>query len=221
MEKKNDTPSPAGWNDRGNGAAESGSRRGWLAGGLPFAAGLIVALAFGWGIFPSLLFEGKEQPVAFNHQAHLAKAKLGCIDCHSLREDGSFRGLPSTADCAVCHAKLQGGSSAERAFVDTYVRTGKEVKWLVYQKQPDNVFFSHAAHRVENCNACHDFGPTETCNLCHENVAFSTRPFSLQENRLTGYSSSTLQMDQCERCHAHPKHRGATRANNACFTCHK
>ena len=105
----------------------------------PFIVGLVVALVFGWWIFPELLFSRQDQPVQFSHETHLKDASLDCSVCHHLRADGTFDALPSTKDCAVCHSQMLGKSEAERVFFNEYVKKGKEVDWKVYQKQPDNV----------------------------------------------------------------------------------
>ena len=188
---------------------------------IPFVAGIALALVIGWWVYPTLLFAERQQPIAFNHQVHLVKNGMACSDCHTLRDDGSYRGLPTTADCATCHSSVQGNSATEKRFVEDYVQKGKEVPWLVYQWQPDNVFFSHAAHSVESCNTCHDFTTTELCNLCHLDLASTTTPPPFFENRITGYSKTTMKMNLCERCHAYPDHLNDTNANNSCFVCHK
>lgn len=187
----------------------------------PFVLGLVVALVFGWWIFPELLFSRQEQPVQFSHETHLKDASLQCSACHHLRADGTFAGLPTTRDCAACHSQLLGKSKAERDFVDNYVKKGREVKWLTYQKQPDNVFFSHAVHSLATCNSCHDFSERELCSNCHVDVTQGKFPPVFRENRLSGYSQSTMKMWQCEQCHANPSHLGSTNASNACFVCHK
>lgn len=186
-----------------------------------FVGGIAAALLFGWLIFPRLLFQAQSQPVAFSHRTHLKDASLECSRCHFLRADGSFSALPRTEDCALCHQRPLGKSAAEAAFVRDYVRTGKKVKWLTYQKQPDNVFFSHAAHSLENCNTCHRFTKKELCSLCHINVMNMDLPPTFRENRISGYSADTMKMQQCERCHANPTHLRATPASNGCFVCHK
>ena len=215
-EKRNDTS--AGLEDAKPGNC---TMRDCLIGCIPVMAGLAVALVIGWWVYPQLLFAKRQQPVAFNHQVHLVKSGMACSDCHTLRDDGSFRGLPSTADCATCHSSAQGNSPQEKKFIEDYVANGLEVPWLVRQKQPANVYFSHAAHSVDNCNACHDFAPKELCNLCHVDVTRVTATLPVFENRLTGYSSTTMKMNRCESCHAYPDHLRDTDANNACFVCHK
>jgi hypothetical protein len=200
-----------------------------LRGAVPFALGLAAALIFGWGLFPGLLYSDKSQPVAFSHASHTEGAGLSCADCHFLREDGSFSGLPRTEYCASCHASAMGESKAEREYVEKYVDTGLEAPWLVHQKQPDNVFFSHAAHSPAACASCHaDYDPEDEsnapdalCSVCHLPLSELDKGLAYKENRLTGYSKSTMKMWQCEKCHARPEHLSGTNSNNACYTCHK
>lgn len=187
-----------------------------------FILGLVVALVIGWWIFPDLMFKEIQQPVAFKHASH---EMLECADCHYLRDDGSFSGIPNTESCVSCHEISQGDSAAEAAYLENYAVKGKEVPWQVHQKQPDNVFFSHAAHSLESCQqmGCHAEWESEAdlCIQCHPSVEDLDKPIPYLENRLTGYSKSTMKMWECERCHANPSHLGMTNANNACYTCHK
>lgn len=192
-----------------------------LAGFAPFLVGVAVALIFGWWLFPAIMLESKAQPVVFNHKVHMEEASMDCTQCHFLRPDGTYSAFPTTKDCAVCHARPLGNTKAERQFIDDYVRTGKKVKWLVYQKQPDNVFFSHAPHSLQNCNQCHTYSQTELCMQCHIDVWNTSKPPVVKENRLTTYTVDTMKMWQCEQCHANPSHLAGTTANNACFVCHK
>lgn len=187
----------------------------------PFVIGIVVALVFGWCIFPSLMFSNELQPVRFSHKTHVMNASLDCNVCHKLRPDGTFDALPSTADCASCHARELGKSQAERNFVANYVRQGKEVKWLAYQRQPDNVYFNHTIHSLDRCNQCHQFSERELCENCHIDLVNMERSPVVGENILSSYSRETMKMWQCERCHANPNHLGSTNANNACFVCHK
>ncbi len=193
----------------------------------PFIIGLVAAAIFGWIIFPELMLEEKKQPIAFNHVIHIEGAGMTCEDCHYLREDGTFSGVPTTESCASCHASAITESPEEARFIAEYVDEGVEIKdkWLIYQKQPDNVYFSHAAHNFETCTMCHEdlyATPQDLCNACHLDVGSTTTPPIHRENRLSGYSEETMMMPTCEACHANPGHYdGVTRASNACFTCHK
>lgn len=170
---------------------------------LPFVVGLVGALIVGWWVFPQVLFSQKSQPIRFSHKVHVEDQDMACEDCHTFREDGSFAGIPTTEQCAECHSEVQGDDPAEKEFVEKYVEKGKEVPWLIYQKQPDNVFFSHIAHK------------NIPCKTCHPDVGHSDTPPPYYENRITGYSKDTMKMWKCERCHAQ---RGAS---NACYVCHK
>ena len=222
---------------------------GRACGAAPFLIGVVMALAFGWWVFPGLLFSKQSQPFFFSHVIHAEKAGTACADCHSFRADGSFTGLPKLAACADCHQDIQtpepGAKStpeeiaaykSEKIFVEEYVRRNREVPWLVHQKQPDNVFFSHAAH-FNKCYSCHltmkgghNLGvpadPQKLCMTCHPSVKALSRNIPVQKNILSGYSSTTMKMWECEACHAGPGHyyddgKGRTAANNACYTCHK
>ncbi|MDR3177019.1 MAG: cytochrome c family protein [Desulfovibrio sp.] len=216
---------------------------------LPFLGGFIAALVLGWLVIPSLLFDSETQPLLFSHATHMKKAGAVCLDCHSVRSDGSFTGIPQNDVCMSCHNGIltpepgQGASpvekaayQAEKSFVENYLNPGKPVPWRKHQYQPQNVFFSHPAH-FQKCYTCHltmqgrlNLGtpenPQKLCATCHVSLEKLDRDAPVETNILTGYSSGTLKMSECERCHANPGHfyadgRGRTFANNACFTCHK
>lgn len=204
--------------------ADTGGQCSVLGGFLPFGLGLVLSLLVGWWLSPKLLFSEQSQPVAFNHKIHKEEAGMTCSDCHYFREDGSYSGIPTTKECADCHEFPVGSTAKEREYVNEYVKKGQEPDWKVYQMQPDNVFFSHAAHSLENCGKCHtDWTEKELCSTsgCHPDIGDSETPPKYSENRITGYSASTMKMWACEYCHAMPDHRAYNANNNACFTCHK
>ncbi|ACV67572.1 menaquinone reductase multiheme cytochrome c subunit QrcA [Desulfohalobium retbaense] len=171
-------------------------------GALPFLLGLAAALIFGWWGFPQILYSQKDQPFRFSHEVHEMQG-MACSDCHYYREDGSFAGLPSLSDCTQCHFDVMTGDPAEKTFIEEYVYPEKEIDWKVYQKQPDNVYFSHIAHDDYDCSRC------------HPDMAGRDDMPTYKENRITGYSKDTMKMWQCERCHAE------NGASNACYVCHK
>ena len=202
--------------------AEKRCSCGWGA----FAVGLVVALILGWWALPGLMLAERKQPVNFSHATHVQDAGADCAQCHFLRDDGSFSGAPDTATCAECHFITLGSDPEEARFVTEYVQTGREIKteWLIYQKQPDNVFFSHAVHSRQNCGACHDVADRplpEDCAICHPEVFNMAAPPVYRENRLSGYTPATKIMWECERCPARPEHAEKSRASNGCFVCHK
>lgn len=164
--------------------------------------GFIASLIFGWWIFPHLLFSHHEQPFHYSHQVHLNQG-LQCTNCHAYRSDGSFAGVPSLQSCSMCHQMVLGGTPAEEQFVQEYVHQNKPVPWQTYQRQPDNVYFSHIAHQDMDCTAC------------HPDVGHSQDLPPVAVHKFTGYTEYTLSMQECEACHAQEG------ASNACFVCHK
>lgn len=174
---------------------------------LPFILGVVVVLIFGWWIFPHAIFTAQEQPVSFNHRQHmkLENRDVKCKDCHFYRDDGSLNGSPSKSTCAGsgCHDQMQTDTKAEKKLINEYMQTNKTIPWKTYQKQPDNVYFSHIAHKKFDCSTCHpDLGQSKELPTYYQ-------------NRITGYSENTMKMHECERCHAQED------ASNACFICHK
>lgn len=195
-----------------------------LRGTVAFTAGLAVALWSGWVAFPKVLYKSSPQPFQFSHQTHAGdKAGMTCEDCHSLREDGRFAGIPVLDQCTSCHSEAMGESQAEKIFVEQYVKASREVPWHVYSRQPDNVWFSHATHVKTaklTCEKCHgEHGKTETLR-------------AYEENRISGYSRDIwgasmarvsfnpvgrpgMKMDDCAHCH------GEKGVLTSCLDCHK
>jgi len=173
-----------------------------------FVLGLAASLVVGWGVFPKLLYSQKQQPIDFNHVLHVRLVASGCESCHFFREDGSFSGVAKLEQCIGCHEEQQGASADEKKFVTQYVAKGIEVPWLIYARQPECVFFSHAAH-VQ--------GAEMECATCHGPVGESEHLRVYEENRITGYSRDIwgqniaglkkndwdrMKMDDCANCHA-------------------
>ncbi|HEV2469205.1 MAG TPA: menaquinone reductase multiheme cytochrome c subunit QrcA [Candidatus Sulfotelmatobacter sp.] len=194
------------------------SRRNAIA----FAVGVVVALVLGWIIFPRVLYVKKSQPVDFLHKTHAEKSGVAeCSECHIIRDDGSFAGLPAMEKCAACHADKVGDSKAEALLVNNYIKPGHETPWLVYSEQPANVWFSHAIH-LKRANLA--------CTECHSTYgeADQVRPYEL--NRISGYSRDIwghsmsrlrraphegMKMSDCENCHE--KHG----VDVGCLGCHQ
>ena len=194
-----------------------------------FIIGLIASLVAGWILFPQLLYSRKKQPIDFNHVIHVETVDESCESCHFFREDGSFSGVPRLEQCVDCHEEAQGEDPNEITFVEEYVAKGKEVPWLIYSKQPDCVFFSHASHVM---------GAEIECAVCHGNIGESEHSRIYAENRLTGYSrdiwgkniaglkthtSDRMKMDDCAECHKEAKESTSSvqTKKDACFVCHK
>jgi hypothetical protein len=193
-----------------------------LSSGAPVALGLVLALIISWWLVPALFFIERKQPVAFTHASHTKDQD--CLACHFSREDGSFSAIPSTGQCAACHTDMQGVSEAEAEYIERYVSAKKEVPWLIRQKQPDHVFFSHTAHSLSSCRqlGCHEeyVSADILCSTCHpDSSILDSAPYL--ENRITGYSRDTMRMRDCKSCHASQTHLEMSDANLACQTCHK
>jgi menaquinone reductase, multiheme cytochrome c subunit len=191
-------------------------------GTLTFVLGFVAALAGGWLALPHALYQRIEQPVQFSHLTHSEEAiGMACADCHSLEPGGRFTGIPPLEQCAGCHSEPLGESAAEKLFVDDYVATGREVPWLVYARQPENVYFSHAPHiglaGIE-------------CQRCHGDHGISAALPPLERNRISTYSRAIegrsivrvgrnrtdgMKMNDCSHCH---RERGVV---ESCLTCHK
>jgi len=194
-----------------------------------FVIGFAATLIFGWVIFPKLLYSKKKQPIDFNHSLHMDLVDDGCESCHFFREDGSYSGIPKLEQCVDCHEEVQGESPDEIKFVKKYVEKGREVPWLIYSRQPDCVFFSHAAHVK---------GAKMECKTCHGPIGESKNLKVYQQNRLTGVSRDIwgeniagikkntwdrMKMDDCAECHVKEKVKQSSvqTGKGACFVCHK
>ncbi|MEJ2427938.1 MAG: cytochrome c3 family protein [Deltaproteobacteria bacterium] len=177
-----------------------------LLGWLLFVLGFTGALFVGWIIFPQVLFYTKYQPINYNHAIHQEEAGLSCEDCHFFRDDGTFSGKPKLSVCLDCHAEPQGETEDEAMLISDYVEPRKEIPWVSYVREPDNVFFSHAAHVSMAEMECTD---------CHRDVSKETRALPVKINRLTGYPNDIIKMYVCEECHAQKN------VSNACDVCHK
>lgn len=212
-----------------NSADENGSSGGLIL--LFFIVGFALSMVVGWGIFPKVLYSQKNQPVNFNHALHVDLVEDGCESCHFFRDDGSFSGIPKNAQCIECHEEIQGESEDEAVFVNDYVLKDREVPWLSYSRQPDCVFFSHAAHIM---------GAELDCVTCHGHIGESEVARPYEQNRITGYSRDIwgkniagfkknswdrMKMDDCAECHARSaalKHASSVQTQkDACFVCHK
>ena len=173
-----------------------------------FSLGLSIALGLGWAAFPRLLYARARQPIDFDHALHASdKTGYSCAECHPIGADGRFAGIPRTESCAGCHAEPQGASAEEKRLVDEYVKPGREIPWLVYARQPENVRFPHAIH-VKRAGIA--------CGRCHGAHGASASLPPHVTDRLSGYSRDLRRMSDCEACHAASGH-----PRTACIACHK
>lgn len=190
---------------------------------IAFGSGLAVALLGGWIAVPHALYRTENQPVQFSHRVHTSdKVSMTCQDCHALSDDGKFGGIPRLETCVPCHGEPQGKSADEKRFIKEYVEKNREVPWLVYARQPENVYFSHAPHiklAGLKCEQCH--GPHGTTDRLRP---FEANRISTYARDVEGYSlvklrparwQEGMKMDDCSSCH---HERGV---KESCLTCHK
>ncbi len=180
---------------------------------------MLAALGAGWIGFPKAIYKSRPQPVDFSHKVHAEKAGSQCEDCHALRDDGTFAGIPTLDKCAACHAAPMGSTVAEKNFIDRYVTPNREPQWLSYSRQPENVYFSHATHLKAG---------GLKCEQCHGDQKSNDKPRLQQIDIISGYSRDVLpvgaaletkprsmKMDDCVECH---NRRGL---EHSCLDCHK
>ena len=184
---------------------ENRQKSSGLLGWVLFVAGLTGGLFVGWIVFPQILYTTETQPINYNHAIHQEDAGMSCEDCHYFREDGTYAGKPSLAACVECHEEPQGETESEARLVAEFVEPEKEIPWISYSRQPDNVFFSHAAH-VKMAEM--------ECTECHRDVEQETEAPPVKINRLTGYPNEIMKMYVCEDCHAQEG------VSNSCDLCH-
>jgi menaquinone reductase, multiheme cytochrome c subunit len=189
---------------------------------LIFAFGVMAAMFAGWYVFPRVLYVKKSQPLDFLHKTHADKSGIAdCGECHALRDDGTFAGLPPQEKCASCHSDRIGETRPETVLVNDYIKLAYETPWLVYSRQPANVWFSHAIH-LKRANL--------SCTECHSNYGDSDQVRLFEVNRISGYSRDIwgrsisrlrraphegMTMSDCENCHR--KHN----VEVGCLGCHE
>jgi hypothetical protein len=193
-----------------------------------FIIGLAASLVVGWVVFPKLLYSQKNQPIEFNHVLHIELVEDGCESCHFFREDGSYHGVPTLEQCIECHEEVNGEDPEEARFVNEFVANNREVPWHIYSRQPQNVFFSHAAHVK--------MGEMD-CVTCHGHIGESESLPVYKENRISGYSIDIwgrnisgikrntwdrMKMDDCAECHRREgvNQNSVQTLRGGCFVCH-
>ncbi len=138
--------------------------------------------------------ETRQQPIAFNHQAHVVKGKMDCSFCHEYYSKHAAAGLPSIQMCRTCHSGIQ-TDSPELKKIFTYWERHEEIPWVRLYEMPDHVTFTHKRHIRAGIS----------CSVCHGKIGESTR-----SSREVDHT-----MGSCIECHK------AKRASVDCWTCHK
>jgi hypothetical protein len=102
---------------------------------------------------------GIEQPLSFNHKAHVDRG-LECADCHKGVRAAAHAAVPSIAVCAECHSGDADAASQdpEKKRLVAHVVAGTEIPWRRLYRLPAHVVFSHERHVTMGeiaCEACH------------------------------------------------------------------
>lgn len=162
-----------------------------VVGGLALALGLGAA-----GVIAGS--RNGEQPIRFNHKAHVSKG-LDCAICHRYVREQAFASLPPLETCLMCHAaKLS--PNPEEGKIREFAAKKEPLRWVrLYRLSPDAaVYFSHRRHVTlgkVDCVTCHGPMPERT----------SPPPKALV----------TFSMDFCLDCHRQKQ------VATACVNCHR
>jgi len=139
-----------------------------------------------------------EQPIAFNHKAHVSKG-LDCAICHRYVREQAFATLPTIEICLMCHS-TKVSDNPEEEKVREFAAKKEPLKWVrLYRLSPDAAaYFSHRHHVT--------LGKIE-CATCHGPMAERTTP---PAKALVSFS-----MDFCIDCHEQRK------VATTCVNCHR
>jgi len=142
--------------------------------------------------------EAVKQPVDFDHEAHIKAEDMECKDCHRFADKTPYATLPKLKDCEDCHSEAQ-GKNPEEPKVREYLDSNKEIPWVMVNRLPGHVYFSHRAHVGFAEMKCWD---------CHRDMRKVSKP-------VTESDIGHLSMSKCIACHKEKK------VEDACTTCHK
>ncbi len=132
----------------------------------------------------------RQQPVPFSHKHHVTDDGIDCRYCHTLVEQSSYAGVPTTQICMSCHSKLWLNSSMLEPVRASYAKD-VSLEWTRVNSLPDFVYFDHSIHVNKGIG----------CTTCHGPIG---------EMPLT-YRANTLYMRWCIDCHKHPERHARRR----------
>jgi hypothetical protein len=141
------------------------------------------------------------QPIAMNHQAHVRKFQIKCVQCHVGAESAARATIPNIEVCGqVCHRPDMPAltKSPEEIKLRKYLESGERIPWKKVYRVDSHVYFSHARHTAL---------AQLSCEMCHGNVGDMTTPVERQAEVIT--------MERCMVCHER------YRVSNDCNTCHR
>jgi hypothetical protein len=137
------------------------------------------------------------QPIQFPHITHTQTVGLECDFCHTTARTSRQATIPNLETCLGCHSTPVTEEIDEEDKIREYADRGEKIPWVVLNRMPPHVYFSHARHvtagrlacencmgdmgsqevpplkplkkiRMEFCLNCHvKVGATQDCLLCH------------------------------------------------------
>jgi hypothetical protein len=141
------------------------------------------------------------QPIEMNHQVHVRKHQMQCVQCHVGAESAARATIPNIELCGqVCHRPQLPPltKSLAESKLRKYLEAGERIPWQKVYRVDSHVYFSHARHTVL---------AQLSCETCHGNVGDTTKSVQSQTVAIT--------MDGCMECHE--QHR----VSNDCNDCHR
>ncbi len=137
---------------------------------------------------------------AFSHLTHTSLQGTECTDCHKFREDGTFTGLPSAAECTGCHSRTESAGNGDEPEQTFRPEDFKDTDRPWQSSIPAYSEFSHTTAM----NAVFPDGRKKvTCRSCHPEAGIK-EPFVREK----------MEMSQCLDCHE------TIGLNTGCSVCH-
>jgi hypothetical protein len=199
-----------------------------FGGGLFFVA-LVTSLTIYARTMNTMVGVPVAQPVAFQHNLHVAQLGIDCRYCHTSVEVAASANVPPTETCMTCHSQIRVGAPGLAVVADSWER-GVPIAWNRVHDLPDFAFFNHSAHITNGvgCSTCHgridqmgQIWKNEPltmgwCMECHRAPERFLRPRSevfnmayvppadqhvLGQELVAAYHVSTEKLIQCSVCH--------------------
>ena len=146
----------------------------------------------GWGYNQGF---SPQQPLPFDHNAHVVNNKIQCQYCHNQVERSPLASIPAMSTCVNCHLTVAMNLPNVQKLMEVY-NSGSSVPWVKVHMLPDHVKFNHATHVASGVN----------CQTCHGQIEMMKQVEQF----------SDLSMGWCVNCHRMPQYNAPIN----CTTCH-
>ncbi len=155
-----------------------------LLGGGAFVVVLIIALPIYARTINNAVGVPVAQPVAFQHNLHVAQLGIDCRYCHTTVEVAAAATVPDTQTCMSCHSQIRVGTP-ELAVVAASWELDTPIPWNKVHNLPDYAYFNHSAHVNSGVG----------CSTCHGQI-----------DQMAGiWKNESLTMGWCMDCHREPE----------------